>query len=101
MSYRRAAKIDANQPEIIDGLRDFGATVQPLSAVGGGCPDLLVGYRLRNYLIEIKNKDGRANRKKILTPDQETWHGMWSGQKSVVFTLEEAISVITGEEYDQ
>ena len=40
---RRAARTDANQAEIVAALRGVGASVQPLHAVGQGCPDLLVG----------------------------------------------------------
>lgn len=39
----RAAKVDKNQPEIVEALRAEGAVVQHLHAVGVGCPDLLVG----------------------------------------------------------
>lgn len=42
---RRRAHTDRNQPAIVAALRGIGATVQPLHAVGQGCPDLLVGYR--------------------------------------------------------
>ncbi|HJP47915.1 hypothetical protein [Acinetobacter venetianus] len=45
---RRAAKIDANQTEIVKALRKFGASVQSLASTGKGCPDLLVGFRGMN-----------------------------------------------------
>ncbi len=51
---RRAANVDRNQPEIVAALRAAGATVEYLHAVGGGCPDLLVGYRGANYVLEVK-----------------------------------------------
>ena len=52
---RRAAKVDANQAEIVQALRQIGAVVQSLAAVGNGCPDLLVGYRNRLFLLELKD----------------------------------------------
>ncbi len=52
---RRAAKIDRNHVEIVAALRGVGASVQDLAAVGKGCPDLLVGYRGQNYVIEVKS----------------------------------------------
>lgn len=89
----RAARIDANQPEIIAGLRAIGATVQPLHSVGKGCPDILVGWRGANHLIEIK--DGRKPPSaRNLTPDQVEWHGMWAGQVSVVTCLDEALVLL-------
>ena len=75
---RRAAKIDANQEAVVSALRAAGASVQSLAAVGKGVPDLLVGYKGKTLLMEIK--DGRkppsAQR---LTEDQLTWHGAWKG----------------------
>lgn len=44
--------VDANQPEIVAALHAVGATVQHLHEVGHGCPDILVGFRGKNYLID-------------------------------------------------
>jgi hypothetical protein len=90
---RRAAKTDANQAEIVATLRMVGATVQPLHAVGGGVPDLLVGFRGQTYLIEVK--DGRKPpSERRLTPDQVKWHGEWRGQVAVAEWPEDALSTI-------
>ncbi len=75
---RRAAKIDDNQPEIVQALRKAGATVQSLAAIGDGCPDLLVGIGGRTILMEIKDGTKPPSQQK-LTPDQLTWHGAWQG----------------------
>jgi hypothetical protein len=92
---RRAAKIDANQPEIVEGLRKMGVTVQPLHAVGDGCPDLLCGYKGVNILLEIKNRTGRVTAKgKHLTPEQEGFHRLWRGSVDVVWDLGEAINAV-------
>ena len=56
---RRDAKVDQNQQEIITALRQIGASVYPLHFAGKGCPDLLVGFRGRNYLIFVKTERGR------------------------------------------
>lgn len=75
---RRAAKVDANQEQIVDALRAVGATVQTLAAVGKGVPDLLVGYQGKTLLLEVK--DGRRPpSEKRLTEDQLVWHGAWRG----------------------
>ena len=90
---RRAAKVDANQREVVAALRGAGATVQLLHAVGAGCPDLLVGYRGANWLIEVK--DGlKPPSKQTLTPDQEIWHRDWRGQSAVVNSPEAALALI-------
>jgi hypothetical protein len=75
---RRAAKIDANQTQVVEALRAAGATVQSLAAVGQGVPDLLVGFQGKTLLMEVK--DGRRPpSERRLTDQQLTWHGAWRG----------------------
>ena len=88
---RRAAKVDANQGEIVAALRAVGASVAPAHTMGGGFPDLVVGHQGVTYLLEVKTPKGK------LTPDQERWHPEWRGQVSVVRTAEEAWAVIGAE----
>jgi hypothetical protein len=89
----RAAKVDANQSTIVDALRKIGATVQPLHTVGKGCPDLLVGWRGINTLIEVK--DGKKPPSaRTLTPDQVEWHGGWKGRVAVAKSVDEALAAI-------
>lgn len=90
---RRAAKVDDNQNLIVDGLRRMGCTVQILSAVGHGCPDILVGVAGINLLMEIKDGSKVESATK-LTPDQVKWHGEWRGQVHVVKSLDHAIRII-------
>lgn len=85
--YRRAAKRDANEPAIIQALRGVGATVAQNSA--RGLPDLIVGYRGVNYLIEVKAPKG------TLTPDQVAFMTDWRGALvHVCKTPDEALRVI-------
>ena len=79
-------KTDKNQQEIMDALRKIGASVSSLHTVGCGIPDLLVGYRGKNYLIEVKADKGK------LTPAQIEFHGAWRGEIHIVRTAEEAIN---------
>lgn len=91
---RRAAKVDANQAEIVAALRKVGATVQSLAATGSGVPDLLVGFRGNTFLIEVK--DGRLPPSaRELTPDQIEWHVEWRGGAcTVVNSVGEALAFI-------
>ena len=93
ITMRRNAKVDDNQPQIVEWLCKAGATVQSLAMVGRGCPDIVVGYRGQNYLMEIKdgNKPPSARR---LTPDQEHWHDSWAGTVHVVEHPESALLII-------
>jgi hypothetical protein len=90
---RRAAKVDANQAEIVAALRAVGATVTPLHAVGQGCPDLLVGYRGVNFCVEVKDGAKPPSARK-LTPDQVSWHDTWRGQVAVASSVKEALKII-------
>jgi hypothetical protein len=92
---RMRSRVDANQAEIVAGLLYLGATVQHLHAVGHGCPDILVGFKGVNYLIEIKDGNKPPSARK-LTPDQERWHILWSGQKAIATSAEEAVKIING-----
>ena len=67
---RRAARVDANQQQIVSALRAADAYVWII-----GLPvDLLVGYKGYTFLMEIK--DGP---KKRLTKLQEDFFENWSG----------------------
>jgi len=85
-----AKRTDHNQAEIVRALRAIGCTVQDLSQLGKGTPDLLCGFRNQNYLIEVKSGD-RAPR---LTHCEEKWIHQWRGQVAVITTIEDAIEVI-------
>lgn len=80
---RRAANVDRNHAEIVAAFRLFGCSVQSLAAVGAGVPDLLVGFRGNNLLIEVKNGEQPKNKRK-LRPTQVRWHDAWLGQVFIV-----------------
>lgn len=90
---RIAAKIDANQPEIVKALRKIGCTVEVLSAVGKGCPDIIVGFRNINVFMEIKDGTKPKSARK-LTPDQVVWHEKWQGLVYVVESVDDALKII-------
>ena len=75
---RRAARIDANQEQVVSALRAAGATVQSLAGVGVGVPDLLVGYQGKTLLLEVKDGKKPPSERR-LTEDQVRWHGAWRG----------------------
>lgn len=90
---RRAAAVDANQPQIVKALRAAGATVQHLHTVGKGCPDILVGFRGVNYLLEIKDGSKPPSARK-LTDDESAWHFQWLGNVRIVSNEQEALAAI-------
>lgn len=88
-----AKRTDANQPDIVQALRQAGATVQHLHEVGKGCPDILIGFRGANYAAEIKD-GSKAPSKRRLTPDEQEWHENWRGQVAIVETVDDALRLI-------
>lgn len=90
---RKAAKTDSNQSELVTALRAIGASVQSLAATGKGVPDLLVGYRGINYLMEVKdgNKPPSA---RLLTEDQLRWHQNWQGSVHIVNSTNQALKIL-------
>jgi Holliday junction resolvase len=85
---RRAARVDANQQQIVSALRAAGASVQSLAAIGKGCPDILAAFRGLLYLMEIKRDKGKPNEL------QAEWHAEWRAAVYVVRTPDEALRVI-------
>jgi len=67
---RRAARKDDNEKEIVQALRDAGATVWIIELP----VDLLVGYKNHTFLMECK-----ANTKKRLTTLQADFFQHWTG----------------------
>lgn len=84
-----AKRTDANQKEIVKTFRDMGASVLILSMVGKGCPDILVGYRGVNYLVEIKDGAKAPSAKKLTPAEQDFFFG-WGGQVCIIESVSEA-----------
>ena len=87
---RRAAKVDANQAEIVRLLRQVpGTKVWVLNDI----IDIAIAHRGYNFFVEIKNKDGKDE----LTDAQIKFIPEWSkfGQVRVAHTFEEILKLIT------
>jgi hypothetical protein len=77
----RAMRVDANQRDIIAAFAKMGASVEVIRSPKPGCPDLLVGFQGKNYLVEVKvPKTGR------LSDAQKLWRDNWKGSKPFVMT---------------
>jgi hypothetical protein len=79
-SYHR---LDANHQAIMDGLRRVGASVTEKGPL-----DALVGFRGRNYLLEVKTARGQ------LRASQKAFLESWRGHAAVVRSLDDALKVI-------
>ena len=90
---RRAARTDRNHKEIVKGLRQTGCTVLDLSAVGNGCPDIMVGRAGYNWLFEIKDGE-KPKSARQLTMMEKAFFANWRGNVQVVNSLDEAIKAV-------
>lgn len=124
MSFKK--RVDRNQPEIVKALREAGASIGHLHAVGQGMPDVVVGVegltlvgqfsikRVKqllhavhglkviegaNLLLELKDGTQTASKQK-LTEDEIQFHNNWKGQVSIINSAEAAVSLIKGEKDD-
>lgn len=85
---RKRGRVDVGQAGIVYVLRRVGASVTSLSNVGGGCPDLLVGFRGRTYALEVKSPKGKRTDAQIL------WWADFKGAGGVVHSETEALKAI-------
>jgi hypothetical protein len=83
-------RTDGNHADVIKALEGIGATVRSLAAVGGGVPDLLVGFRQLTLLMEVKDGTLTPSRRQ-LTADQVKFFDTWAGQACVAYSPEMAV----------
>jgi len=89
----RKHNLDGNHHAISDALRAIGAKPVSTASVGSGFPDIAVGYRGVNVLLEVKNGD-KPPSKQALTEAEKNFHETWPGQISIVRTPEEAVIAV-------
>ena len=87
---RRRSRVDANQKAIVAALRKIGASVLHLHTVGKGVPDLLVCYRGRTLMLEVKRPSEKPNALQV------KFMAQWGGEVHVVHSPLEAVRALTG-----
>ena len=75
--WRRAAKVDANQSEIVKELRGLGYSVEL------DHDDILVGHKGRTYWFEIK-----TGPKAVVKESQKKLLANYTGHYSIVWSTE-------------
>jgi hypothetical protein len=92
-----ARRIDDNQNEVVAALRKFGAVVRVITQ-GDGLPDLLVGFRGRTYLMELKDGNKPPSARK-LTEAEEKFHSAWTGGSlCIVTSAQQAVDILMAKE---
>lgn len=88
---RRAKRIDANQPEIVQALRRVGIAVWVLSSPA----DLLTGHQGRFRTLEVKDGSKPPSARR-LTPEEVAYHGTCESMRlphHIVLSVDEALAV--------
>jgi hypothetical protein len=91
---RRAARIDANQNEIVKQLRKVGCSVLIVSQLKN-CFDILIGFKGKNYAFEIKDGNKPPSQRK-LTEGEKKFFNSWNGQVDIVTCLDDCLKIIDG-----
>jgi hypothetical protein len=87
-------RTDSNHAEIIKALRKIpNLSVFSTHEVGKGFPDIVIGYKGVNYLIEIKNGNKPPSARK-LTDAELKFHNDWKGQIKIVNNLDEVLNLL-------
>jgi len=84
---RRAAKIDANQHEIVQALKQVGWKVKSAASLGRGFPDLVIARGHSVQLVEVKRLKGS------LTADQQRFIIRDGWPVRIIRTVEEALEL--------
>ena len=93
MAIRRAAKIDENQPALVELIRAMGVSVAITSAAHDGFTDLVIGFGGVTVLVEVKDGSKEPARRK-LTPQQATFHGSFKGAITVIENEQQAVELV-------
>lgn len=88
---RRAAKIDANQTDIVDALRQI-----PGVSVEVGHDDILVGHAGKTWWYEIKSEDAISKKTgdvwwSEVTPSERTRLATWTGHYRIVWDVRQIL----------
>lgn len=102
MAKFRGAKVDANQPEIVEALRKAGAYVLHTHQIKNAF-DILVAFRGQLFIMEIKNPeylpkeyDRERLEKSLEKGEKDCMDGFQQAGVTyhIVTTIEEALNVI-------
>lgn len=91
---RRAARVDANQAAVVKALRKIGAAVTHIHPLGNGVADLLVSYRNKWTVMEVKDGSKPPSARE-LTDDERTWIAEQKALVAVVNSPDEAVRYVT------
>ena len=86
---RTAARIDANQPEIVKTIRALGGSWQHTHAIPGAL-DGIIGYRGVDIRAEIKDPSQPPSKRRLTEAEEKTINE-WRGRPPVVIETDQHV----------
>lgn len=93
MSFRRAAKVDANQKEIVKEFRRLGWYALIISQLKNCC-DIIVSKAGQTIAIEIKDGEKPASQQRLSEGEQK-FRSEWLGDYELVKSIDD-VKIIDG-----
>ena len=94
MGFRRAAKVDANQKEIVKTFRDLGWAVLIVSQLKNCC-DIVVSRNGRTVAVEIKDGSKVPSARK-LTEGELKFKDSWQGEYALIESVDDVMNLVCG-----
>jgi hypothetical protein len=91
MSFRRAARTDDNQPEVVKEFRRLGWCVLIISQLKNCC-DIMVSKGGVTIAIEIKDGSKPPSARKLSAGEQE-FKDSWLGRWELVESIDDVINI--------
>ena len=91
MSFRRAAKVDDNQSDIVKLFRKLGWTVLIISQLKNCC-DIIVSKNGRTVAVEIKDGAKPPSQRK-LSSGEVKFRDNWQGEYALIICADDVISL--------
>ncbi len=102
---RRYPRLDKVQTGIVEGLRARGYTVLSLASIGGGAPDILVGWHAGEHLqLDVPRplptmclfelKTPKKATKPVTKEKQDRFRAAWRGPLYQAKSLEECLAAL-------
>ena len=92
MGYNKVNR-DSNHAEIVNKLIQHNISVLDLASLGGGCPDILIGFKTTtgssvNLLVELKSSS-----KAKVRPIQEEFIKDWQGMSTICWDAKSILHI--------
>lgn len=87
MTFRRAARTDDNQSDIVKHFRKLGWSVLIISQLKNCC-DLIVAKNGKTFAIEVKDGTKPPSQRK-LTEGEQKFFDSWNGEWCIIESIEQ------------